>query len=267
MLTVWPSVVIPVLNVSIAPYEIARGIAIVSCAALATVLNARQGIPARTAALLALVAAGPGVLGARLLDMLEYPTEISFSNLWQHGGSSIYGAFFGGIIGLGVAARLFGVSAVDYLDAAAPALSLSEAITRIGCFAAGCCYGVPWNGPWAVVFPQGSFAVIDLQARGLLPAGSEKSPPLHPVQLYSAGIMLLVTAYLVFRFHRRAFRGECLLLFLVAYGALRLGVAPFRTEVLASMKTFSVLFIAIGVLGIVWKRFHGRMHAGAPLSP
>jgi phosphatidylglycerol:prolipoprotein diacylglycerol transferase len=263
---VWPSIVIPIVNVSIAPYEVVRVVAIIVCIGLATALNARQGIAPRTAALLALVAAGPGVLTARLLDMLEYHSEISLSSLWAHGGSSIYGAFLGGVLTLAIVARLVGVPVLAYLDGAAPALSLSEAITRIGCFAAGCCYGVPWNGPWAVVFPQGSFAVIDLEARGVLPPGSEHSPPLHPVQLYSAAIMFGVTAYLLYRFRRRAFQGEGVLMFLIAYGTLRLAVAPFRTEVLASMKSFSIAFIAVGIVGIAWKRFLGRV-AIAPARP
>jgi len=37
-------------------------------------------------------------------------------------------------------------------------MTLGEAMTRVGCFLNGCCYGVPWNGALAVVFPRESFA-------------------------------------------------------------------------------------------------------------
>jgi phosphatidylglycerol:prolipoprotein diacylglycerol transferase len=154
-----------------------------------------------------------------------------------------------------------------FLDGAAPALSLSEAVSRLGCFCAGCCYGVPWNGPWSVVFPQGSFAVADMQAQGLLDASATASPPLHPVQLYNVAIMLVVTAYLLWRFPRRAFIGELFYVFLISYGAMRLVVAPFRVEVLASMKMFSVLFIVSGAFGLAMGRSSRLGMARAGVTP
>ncbi len=47
----------------------------------------------------------------------------------------------------------------DLLDMVAPATPLGLAIGRLGCFAAGCCYGIPAPGlPWAVTFEGGSSA-------------------------------------------------------------------------------------------------------------
>ena len=37
-------------------------------------------------------------------------------------------------------------------DAFAPGLALGHAIGRVGCFAAGCCYGKPTSHFWGVTF-------------------------------------------------------------------------------------------------------------------
>jgi phosphatidylglycerol:prolipoprotein diacylglycerol transferase len=245
----WASVFLPLLRVSLVPYDVARVTAEVGCALLATILNRRQQIAVRVTLLMVLIGAPAGVWGARLLDMIEYGSEYSsVSMALARNGSSIYGAFFASFLVVAILARLLRVPLLRMLDGAAPALALSEAITRLGCFCAGCCYGVPWDGPWAVTFPQSSFAFSDLRLRGVLGVTATQTVPLHPVQLYGTAIMLLVTIGLVWRFARRAHDGEVFALFLIAYGAERLLLAPFRMEVLASMKVFSVLFIVVGLL-------------------
>lgn len=37
-----------------------------------------------------------------------------------------------------------------------------HAFGRIGCFFAGCCFGIPYNGIGAVVFPENSYALPDV---------------------------------------------------------------------------------------------------------
>jgi phosphatidylglycerol:prolipoprotein diacylglycerol transferase len=200
------------------------------------------------------------VWGARLLDMAEYRGEYSsFAAALARNGSSIYGAFVTSFGVVGIVTWVLRVPLLRFVDGAAPALALGEAITRIGCFCAGCCYGTPWNGPWAVTFPPGSFAFYDLRARGMLEASASSTMPVHPVQLYATALMLLVTLGLVWRFARRAHDGEVFALFLIAYGAERLLLAPLRMEALASMKVFSMLFIGVGVLGLALGRDAGAL--------
>jgi len=91
--------------------------------------------------------------------------------LWSGGLSSM-----GGIGGLALVVALAsrGSRRAELLDALAPAGILALAIGRLGCFLGGCCYGRPTALPWGVVFP-------------------EVGPPArHPLQLYSAGLDLLL---------------------------------------------------------------------------
>ena len=96
--------------------------------------------------------------------------------LWSGGLSSM-----GGIGGIALALVASGLRRrrAEFADALAPAGILALAIGRIGCFLGGCCYGRPTELPWGVVFP-------------------EVGPPArHPLQLYSAGLDLLLALALL----------------------------------------------------------------------
>jgi phosphatidylglycerol:prolipoprotein diacylglycerol transferase len=224
-----------------------------------------QGIDARAIVKLGMIAVPAGIIGARLLDAIEYPSAYStFRDLVGRQGSSIYGAFLAlGAVVLLVAPRM-GLSPLQVLDAGAPAIALGEVMTRIACFLNGCCYGRP-SGALGVTFPPESFAYADQQVRGWLPAGAPHSLPVHPVQLYSSALMCGVFVLLCQRSRRTAPVGTAISTFLVAYGALRLGMAPLRAEALLSMKAFSILFVVAG-LGGLWQA-RERLAMAVPARP
>lgn len=247
-----PSIVMPGFDVSISTYAIVRTVCIVAALLLTIRLNERQGV--RVTVTLSLFAVGvpAAIVGAHLLDALEYwrPAR-SLGELLVGPGSSIYGAFFGGFaVGWAylVSQR---IPPLRVFDAAAPAMALGEAMTRMGCFLNGCCYGVPSMGAWAVTFPPSSFAFQDQVAHGLILPSASHSLAVHPVQLYSTAVMIGVTLYLLRKYLRPHREGEVFFTFLISYGVLRLLVAPLRVEALASMKVFSVAFIAVGGMGLL----------------
>ncbi len=248
---VLPFVALPGIG-PLSTYAIVRTVYVVIALALGLHLNERLQIPARTTLTLFAVGVPLGIVGAHVLDMLEYADRYrSVGDLVGRSGSSIYGAFLVVFPGVWIYARWQRIPPIRLLDAGAPAMALGEAMTRIGCFLNGCCYGVPWDGPWAVTFPATSFAYADQVGRGLLSPDAVHSLAVHPVQLYSAVIMTVVF-FLLLRMVLRPHRdGAVFFAFLVSYGVLRLGMAPLRQEALASMKVFSVLFIAVGTLGLV----------------
>lgn len=253
----WPLVHVPVLDLTIPTYGFVRAVYFAIALWLILRLNNRQGID-RSITLTAFALGVPiGLIGARLLDMLEYASHYrSWTDAFGRDGSSIYGAFGAVLLFLWAYCRRVGVSFLRFLDAGAPVMALGEALTRIGCFSNGCCYGRPWNGPWAVTFPPESFAFRDQVATGLLAPTAPHSLPVHPVQLYSMGVMLVVTAALLWWFYRQPPAGHVFFAFLISYGTLRLGVIPVRTEVLSSMIVFSILFVAVGLAGLLLTTRH-----------
>src|SRR5215210_1881232 len=64
---------------------------------------------------------------------------------WGRPGDWAYAMVFSGLFGL------------ILLALAAVPLALGYAIGRIGCQLSGDCdYGQPWNGPWAMAYPDGT---------------------------------------------------------------------------------------------------------------
>lgn len=99
-----------------------------------------------------------GILGAKLtLVALNWRDYLNDPGLLlgtlRSAGVLIGGVIAGGIM-FGIYARRRGLPGLQLLDAIAAPLALGQSIGRLGCFSAGCCWGVPTDGSsfWAVTF-------------------------------------------------------------------------------------------------------------------
>ena len=95
-------------------------------------------------------------------------------------------------------------------------MALGQAIGRVGCFMAGCCYGMPTALPWGVTFRASEIAPLGVA--------------LHPTQLYEMLFNFTIFALLFLRRNRVTFRGEQILSYLFLYGATRSIVEVFRGD-------------------------------------
>jgi phosphatidylglycerol:prolipoprotein diacylglycerol transferase len=106
-------------------------------------------------------------IGSKILFLLVTPRELaaalSSGNLWNIVGALGGGfVFYGGLIGATAAVWWFCRSRkIEFLrlgDVIMPTVALGQAFGRLGCFAAGCCWGKPASIhlPWAVRFPGAS---------------------------------------------------------------------------------------------------------------
>ena len=184
--------------------------------------------------------------------------------VWQ-GGLVFYGGVAGAALVAWRFARRQGWSFARVGDVFAPGLALGHAFGRVGCFAAGCCFGKAGAGHGMVAFPRGSVAFDELSAAGTLPVGADVTPPLHPTQLYEAGVELAIAAALLAltpRLRRRP--GAIFLTYLASYAVARFVVEIFRgdfarrylpalaTPRLAAwlhLPTAEPLFLSVGQLG------------------
>jgi phosphatidylglycerol:prolipoprotein diacylglycerol transferase len=165
-----------------------------------------------TVILVALVA---GVLGARMLYVLEHVSEFrrewgSVLALWQ-GGLTLYGGLVAGVFGGLVTARRLGLPMWVVADAVTPSIAIGSAFGRVGCFLNGCCYGRPTRLPWGVSFPPDSFAGLEF--------GNAK---IHPSQLYFAlaGLALFVVTWVLRR--RASLPGTLFWTFLMLFALVRI---------------------------------------------
>lgn len=128
--------------------------------------------------------------------------------------------YYGGVLfGIGMAylyLRRGGFERIGaFGDYAAPGFAFGIFIGRLGCFAAGCCYGSPTDLPWAVTFPHGH---------------ASAGVPIHPVQLYDALFGLLALVGVVVFYQRRRFPGETFAGLIAAYAVWRFFTEMVRAD-------------------------------------
>ena len=156
------------------------------------------------------------------------------------------GVFYGGLI----AATTVGIwymkrhrlPAWKVADMGAPSIALGEAIGRWGCFAAGCCYGKPTDGPLGVRFtdPFAHDAV-----------GTPLDVPLHPTQIYLSINAFLIFLILQWAYRRRTFDGEVFWLYVLLYAITRGLIENFRGDSVRGFLIPGVLSTSqfIGLIG------------------
>ena len=158
-----------------------------------------------------------GIIGGRLLYVLLNPTPykvnpLEIVALW-HGGLIWYGGLAGGVFATWWWLARRRVGFLRGADQLIPFVALGHAIGRIGCFANGCCGGVPTDGWWGVTFP-----------------GSVQ--PVVPTQLLESAA--LVTLYFLLRALQRPDMlqrpGRIFGAYLIGYGLIRWALECWRTN-------------------------------------
>lgn len=160
------------------------------------------------------------------------------------------GALLGFVLGAALASgrhrdTTFGALAV----AIGPMLALS----RLGCFVAGCDFGAPTRAPWAVHHPPHTPAFAAQRDAHLIAAGAPATLPTHPTQLYeaAAGIVLFVLA------RHTPSRGRARLLFVVsAYAVMRFAIDFARGDLAHGLfgLTMTQWIAAALLVAVVWWR-------------
>lgn len=163
-----------------------------------------------------------GLLGARILYILlnfTYFKDHTFEmiKIWE-GGLVFYGGFLAAAVAGIWYARRRGYSPALVADCVAPALAISQAIGRWGCFFAGCCYGKPTAVSWSVKFKDSA---------SLAPLGID----LHPVQLYESFGCLLIGLFLWVRLsQKKDDEGQVFWFYVLLYGLLRFVMEMLRGD-------------------------------------
>ena len=205
-------------------YGVLVALAFLTALWLAGVLAGRAGLNAEDVTNLGLYCALAGYGGAKLMMFLvdipyysQHPGEIFSLGTLQAGG-----VFYGGLIGaLAVAAwymRKTRLPVLKTADVFAPAVALGHGIGRLGCFSAGCCWGVECHLPWAVTFTSPVASQL----------GVPLNVPLHPTQLYEAFAEFAIFAVLSWRIQKPHAPGAVISLYLMLYSTARFIVEFFR---------------------------------------
>ncbi|HZS38776.1 MAG TPA: prolipoprotein diacylglyceryl transferase [Polyangia bacterium] len=150
-------------------------------------------------------------------------------HVWE-GGLVFFGGLFGAVLAALWFTRRRGMSFARTADVLAPSVALGHFFGRLGCFAAGCCWGRESSAPWAMRFPPASLVFQQYVTDGRLDSAAGATPPLHPVQLYEALGELLLFFALAWLARRKRYDGQVLVAYLAGYAALRFVVELFRGD-------------------------------------
>ena len=153
---------------------------------------------------------------------------------------------FGGILAGYAVCRIKKISFWDYLDCATPSIALAQGFGRIGCFLAGCCYGMETDSWCAITFTNSQFAPNHV--------------PLVPTQIFSSvfDFAHFVLLYVITR--RSKVPGFTSSLYLIIYGVGRFVIEFFRGDLirgsvgaLSTSQFISIFIVAFGVVLMVKK--------------
>jgi phosphatidylglycerol:prolipoprotein diacylglycerol transferase len=215
----------------------------------------KQGINPDNAWNLGIIVVMCGIIGAKVLyiivDWGEYaahPGEIFSLNTLQAGG-----VFSGGLIGAFAAAAWYihrhRMPALATCDAFAPGLALGHAIGRVGCFAAGCCFGKPTDHFWGVTFTSPIAHEL---------VGTPIGEALQPTQLFESAVELANFFLLAWLLKRKKFDGEVIGTYFFLYGIARFFLEYLRGDpgrgdvfgIITGTQLVALCLIAVG--GFIW---------------
>lgn len=206
------------------------------------------------------------------------------------GGLVFYGGFIGATLASVWYARKHKIRFRALADIVIPTVALGHFFGRMGCMAAGCCWGkVCEDGSFLLgaKFPEGALAFSSMVrdpewTSFLLEHGH--TPALHPTQMYEGLGELSLFLLLLFLRKNKRFHGQILALWLMLYAVLRLSIETFRGDwgrgmlvrwpevdplLLSTSQVVGICMLILGAtLFVLWKpRKAASPSAGAGTQP
>ncbi len=192
-----------------------------------------------------------GFAGGRILYVfVEWERFLNepLRTIFGRGGFVFYGGF---VLAFGIGVwqiRRKGLNLWKTADLFAPGIVIAHAISRIGCFLNGCCYGRATDSWPGVSFPSES------------PAGS-LGEPLIPIQLFSSLNLFVIFGILLTLRRYKKFDGQLFWLYVLLYGVSRSIIEIFRGDPRGQIWMFSTsqfLGIIFAILSLLMLGRLGR---------
>jgi len=180
----------------------------------------RQGIPPETILDLVFGVLVSSIVGVRLFYVLTHAGDFHpwyrALFIWD-GGLTLYGGIILATLTVWWMCRRRNIPFLVIADNFSPGVLLGIGLTRIGCFMAGCCFGLPTNHACGVTFPVGSE-----------PWRQFGSVSIYPSQLFASALGFAGAGLLVLLERWPSRRGATFGRFLIYYGVARFVEDTFR---------------------------------------
>lgn len=212
---------IKVFSIHIPTYGLCVCLAVILCAVLSFKKAKKMMVDTNDLLIVFAVSIGVGMFGGNLLyNLVTYDIKTLWGiiisgqiSLLQKTGTVFYGGLIGGAFAAIITSKLLKMQIGKLEMCVVPYIPLGHAIGRIGCLLAGCCYGFPYHGIFAV-------------STKLYPGGGA----FFPIQCVEAIFNLLITGVLLLYAKRRRRDFSITSLYIILYSALRFFLEFFRGD-------------------------------------
>ncbi len=193
-------------------------------------------------------------IGSKLLFLIIGFREIDWARIGEFkylinvitNGFVFYGGLIGAILFIFLGAKIHMIDVWFYLRKFIFMIPMMHCFGRIGCFFAGCCYGRPYKGFGAVIFPEDSQALSGVK--------------LFPVQLVEAGLVLILAIVLLVLVTKKSFF-YTIETYLICYSVIRFALEFMRYDAvrgeafgLSTSQWISIALFIGTVISIVYRK-------------
>lgn len=240
---------IPFLDFTLNTYGLLLALSFIAGLYLMARLAENDGLDRNRVYDLGLWILAASLLGSKLLMILtewdfyqDNPRQIFTLDFFRSGGV-FYGGFLAAVIASVIVMRRYGLPWWRTADVFAPGIAIGQAIGRLGCFSAGCCWGKPTTSGVGVHFTERGHEITgvptmvshlaDPAQRELWSdrlGGPFAELSLHPTQLYEAAATAAIFALLLWLHRRRAFDGQVILVYAMLYAVARFIIEFWRDD-------------------------------------
>ena len=182
-----------------------------------------------------------GIAGAKALFCIVNWKEFIKDPMSLLGSSGlvVYGGIIGGILCAIFYCRFKKLNFWDCFDVALPSVAVAQAFGRIGCFFAGCCYGMETKAWYGIAFAHSAYC--DNLKR-------------IPTQLLSSAGMFLIAGILFWYAYHAKKSGQVGAVYMVLYSIGRFGMEFLRGDIgrgsVGTLSTSQFISLFIVVIGI-----------------
>lgn len=210
-----------------------------------------------------LLMVGGGVFGGKLFIIFEDPSYFLHNprQLISGSGFVFYGSLLTCIPLMFWFFKKNKIPLWPMLDIMAVTTCILHGLGRMGCFMAGCCYGIPTDSLFGVIFTDPTCQAEPLHVS------------LHPTQLYESALIFTILMGLLILKSKRQFEGQLFLVYIMAYGIGRAWLEIYRGDlsrgfvidgILSNSQFISMLMVSTALYFYVKRRNSNLLSSKPP---
>lgn len=244
---------IEILGASIPTYGLISVLGVFAAGLVSLSIIKKRNVDVYSFLTTAIAAAAGLFVGAHLLYSLTRTEDIvyiishygDYDGFWDFArdllqtmsGMVFYGGLYGGLFAGFIFAKAKRYPVGELGDAFSVFIPLFHTFGRVGCFFAGCCYGV-----------ESEFGI----AGRVYAVGLRESAKRFPVQLLEAACLLLLFAVMLILCKKEKARGKLIFVYLIFYAVLRFALEFLRGDEIRGRLLMFSTSQWISILTILW---------------